>query len=58
MAVELACRDLGVACRTTLRGQTTEELLATLTAHARTVHGVELTETLADYAADEIRTVG
>lgn len=57
MAVELACRDLGVACRATHRGETADELLAALTAHARTVHGVELTETLAAYAADEARTV-
>lgn len=58
MAVELACQDLGVACRAVHRGQTTEELLGKLRDHARDAHGVELTETLADYAADEARATG
>lgn len=58
MAVELACQDLGVACRAVHRGDTTEELLDNLRTHAREAHDVELTQTLADYAADEARTAG
>lgn len=58
MAVELSCQDLGVACRATHRADTKEELVSKLAAHARDRHGVELTQTLADYAADEARATG
>lgn len=56
MAVELACADVGVACRAVHRASSPQELLTQLAAHARDVHGVELTQTLLDYAADEART--
>lgn len=58
MAVEVACQDLGVACRAVHRAPTTEELVARLGAHARDKHGVQLTQTLIDYAVDEARTTG
>lgn len=56
MTVELACADVGVACKAVHRAASTEELLAQLAAHARDKHGVVLTQTLIDYAADEART--
>lgn len=56
MAVQLACADVGVACRAVHRAENTEELLARVAAHVRDKHGVQLTQTLVDYAADEART--
>lgn len=56
MTVELACADVGVACRAVHRAPSKDELLAKLAAHARDKHGVVLTQTLVDYAADEART--
>lgn len=56
MTVELACADVGVACKAVHRAASTEELLAQVAAHARDKHGVVLTQTLIDYAADEART--
>lgn len=58
MAVEVGCQDLGVACRAVHRAATTQELVAALGAHARDKHGVELTQTLVDYAVAEARTTG
>ncbi|HVM01000.1 MAG TPA: DUF1059 domain-containing protein [Egibacteraceae bacterium] len=56
MAVQLACADVGVACGAVHRAATVEDLLAQVAAHAREKHGVVLTQTLIDYAADEART--
>lgn len=56
MSVELACADVGVACRAVHRATSKEELLAKVAEHARDKHGVVLTQTLIDYAADEART--
>ncbi|MEX2619775.1 MAG: DUF1059 domain-containing protein [Egibacteraceae bacterium] len=56
MSVELACADVGVACRAVHRAASKDELLAKVAAHARDRHGVVLTRTLIDYAAAEART--
>lgn len=56
MSVELACADVGVACKAVHRAASREELLAKLAAHARDRHGIVLTQTLTDYAAAEART--
>lgn len=51
MALEFACSRVGVTdCRTIARAETAEELLAAVAAHARAAHGVELNDTLIDYA--------
>lgn len=55
MAVEFRCADAGVACRKTVRAGDVDELLAQVEEHARTSHGIELTQTLKDYAASAAR---
>ena len=52
-----ACRDAGVVCRATVTGETEEEVLAKAVEHARTKHGVDLTQssTLANFAKGLIR---
>ena len=57
MPKTFACRDGGVACRATFRADTEDEVLAAAIAHAREVHGVDLTDsqTLARYARSLVR---
>lgn len=55
MAVEFRCKDVGVACTNVARAQTPDELVAAVAEHARTVHGVELNQTLIDYAVTKVR---
>lgn len=56
MALEFACRHVGVTdCKTVARADTEEELLAAVAEHARTAHGVELNQTLIDYALTTVR---
>lgn len=51
MALEFACRRVGVTdCNHRATAGSKEELLAKVAEHARTVHGVELNDTLIDYA--------
>lgn len=51
MALEFACRRVGVTdCKHSATADTKDELLAKVAEHARTEHGVELNETLIDYA--------
>lgn len=51
MALEFACRRVGVTdCKHRAIADSKEELLAKVAEHARTVHGVELNDTLVDYA--------
>lgn len=51
MALEFACHRVGVTdCKHRATADSKEELLAAVAEHARTVHGVELNETLIDYA--------
>lgn len=51
MALEFACRRVGVTdCNAVTTADSEEELLAKVAAHAKDVHGVELNDTLIDYA--------
>jgi predicted small metal-binding protein len=56
MAVEFRCADVGVACGGKETADTPEELVEKVKVHAREKHGVELNETLIDYAVTEVRT--
>ena len=58
MALEFRCADAGVACKTTTRAESKDELLAKVSEHAQTKHGVELNDTLIDYALTRVRTTG
>lgn len=56
MALEFACKSVGVTdCATVATAETQEELLAKVAEHARTAHGVELNDTLIDYALSTVR---
>ena len=52
-----ACADAGVVCKAQVTGETEDEVLAKAVEHARTAHGVDLTQstTLANYAKSLIR---
>ena len=52
-----ACRDAGVICNARVTGETEEDVLAKAVEHARSKHGVDLTQssTLANYARGLIR---
>jgi predicted small metal-binding protein len=54
------CRDAGLVCRAQVTGETEEEVLRQAIAHAREVHGVDLTDsrTLARHAQSLIRDDG
>jgi predicted small metal-binding protein len=56
MPVEFRCADVGVACRARTTADTAEELVAKVAEHAKAKHGVELNQTLIDYAVTEVRT--
>ena len=56
MALEFACKRVGVTdCKHVATAATQEELLEQVAAHARDVHGVELNDTLIDYALTTVR---
>lgn len=56
MTLEFACHRVGVTdCKTIATAETKDELLAKVAEHARTAHGVELNETLIDYALTTVR---
>lgn len=54
MTLEFRCADVGLACGDTVKGESEEELLERLAAHAREEHGVELNDTLIDYARSQV----
>lgn len=60
MAKSFRCRDAGVVCGAEVRGETEEDVLAKAVAHAREVHGVDLTQaqTLVRYAQSAVRDTG
>ncbi len=58
MTLEFRCADVGVACRNAARAETEEELVAAVAEHARTKHGVELNDTLVDFARTKVRATG
>ena len=57
MTKTFACRHGGVVCNAKLEGETGDEVLAKAVEHAKSVHGVDLTQakTLARYAQSLIR---
>ena len=56
MTVEFRCADVGVVCKAVTRAESAEELVDAVARHARDKHGVELNETLIDYATTKVRT--
>jgi len=56
MTMEFRCADVGIACRHVAKADSEEELLASVAEHARRDHGVELNETLIDYARSKVHT--
>lgn len=56
MALEFRCEDVGVVCRAVTRAASKEELLAKVADHAKRAHGVDLNETLVDYAVTKVRS--
>lgn len=54
MAVQFRCQDVGVECRSVATAETADELVATVAVHAREAHGVELTQTLIDFALTKV----
>ena len=56
MTVEFRCADVGVACKKVTRAETADKLVEAVARHARDKHGVELNETLIDYAKTKVRT--
>ncbi len=58
MTLEFRCADVGLACRKTARAETEEALVAAVAEHARTKHGVELNDTLVDFARTRVRATG
>ena len=58
MAVEFRCADVGVACNNVAKAETADELVAAVAKHAKAKHGVELNQTLIDYAVTKVRTTG
>lgn len=55
MTVEFRCEDVGVACKNVARAENAEDLVAAVAAHAKSAHGVELNQTLIDYAVTKVR---
>jgi predicted small metal-binding protein len=58
MALEFRCQDVGVACKNVAVAETAEKLVAAVAAHAKDKHGVELNQTLIDYAVTKVRPAG
>ncbi len=58
MSVEFRCEDVGVACKNVAKADTAQELVAAVAAHAKAKHGVELNQTLIDYAITKVRPAG
>lgn len=58
MALEFACQRVGVTdCNSVTTAATKEELVAKVADHAKSAHGVELNETLIDYALTTVKDV-
>ena len=58
MTLEFRCADVGVACRNVAKAETEPELVAAVAKHAKDKHGVDLTDTLVDYARTKVRSSG
>jgi predicted small metal-binding protein len=55
VALEFRCQDVGVACSNVAKADTADELVAKVGEHAKNKHGVELNQTLIDYAVTKAR---
>jgi predicted small metal-binding protein len=55
MTMEFRCQDVGVACDNVARAESADQLVAKVAEHARAKHGVELNQTLIDYAVTKAR---
>lgn len=55
MPLEFHCADVGLTCGATVTASDEDELVAKVAEHARTVHDVELNQTLVDYARTQVR---
>ena len=56
MSLEFRCAAVGVTdCSAATHAETAEELLEKVAAHAREVHGVELNDTLINYALTTVK---
>ena len=58
MTLQFRCEDVGVACKNVAQAETAEELVAAVAEHAKSKHGVELNQTLIDYAVTKVRPAG
>jgi predicted small metal-binding protein len=55
MSLEFRCQDVGVACKNVAKADDADALVAAVAAHAKKAHGVELNQTLIDYAVTKAR---
>ena len=56
MALEFACHRVGVTdCKHVATADSKDELVEQVAKHAKEVHGVELNDTLVDYALTTVR---
>lgn len=55
MSKVLRCRDIGFDCDAVVRAASEEEVLEQAAAHAKTVHGVEVTPEIAEQVKAAIR---
>lgn len=55
MTLEFRCEDVGIVCKARTKADTEEELVEKVRSHARSSHGVELNDSLIDYAATKVR---
>lgn len=55
MTLEFRCHNVGVTdCKAATTAETQDELLAKVAEHAKKVHGVELNDTLINYALSTV----
>lgn len=58
MSLEFRCTHVGLTdCKSVTQADSAENLLEKVAAHARDVHGVELNETLINYALTTVKEV-
>jgi predicted small metal-binding protein len=55
VALEFRCEDVGLVCGRTVTADAEHDLVEQVRAHARADHGVELNDTLVDYARSRVR---
>lgn len=54
---QLQCRDAGFDCDAVVEAQTTDEVMDQVGAHAKEVHGVDVTPEMAEQVSSKIRDV-